>query len=199
MVQGSFRQSVGFAVDGLLDTVVEQRNMRLHLLAALLVTQVGVCLSWAATEQALFLGCVASVFFAELMNSAIERTVDLASLERTENGRRAKDSAAAAVLVLAVGSAGVLFSLVVARSAMVFADPGVIGRQVLVGVPMTLGCAGMLAQHRLARTLGSAVALGTWAASWWWAASPTFQVVALLLLALGFATGRRARQQKSPG
>ena len=43
-----------------------------------------------------------AVVAAELINTAVERTVDLASEEYTENGKVAKDTAAGAVLVCAI-------------------------------------------------------------------------------------------------
>ena len=43
-----------------------------------------------------------AVVAAELVNTAVERTVDLASEEYTKNGKIAKDTAAGAVLVCAI-------------------------------------------------------------------------------------------------
>lgn len=44
----------------------------------------------------------ALVVAAELVNTAVERAVDLASRERTEKGKIAKDTAAGAVLICAI-------------------------------------------------------------------------------------------------
>lgn len=54
------------------------------------------------TQFAIIFLANALVVSLELVNTAVERTVDLASTEWTDNGRAAKDTAAGAVLVSAI-------------------------------------------------------------------------------------------------
>lgn len=75
--------------------------MRFHVLAALAAVLAGVWLRLSRGEW-LWIGlAVALVWAAELLNTAVERLVDLVSPERHPLAKAAKDTAAGAVLVLA--------------------------------------------------------------------------------------------------
>lgn len=89
-----------------------QRNMRIHALAALVVITAGLVDNLASWEWAAVVGCIALVWAAELLNSALEALCDRITTEPDEHIRRAKDAAAGAVLVCA------LISMIVA--ALVF-------------------------------------------------------------------------------
>ncbi len=104
-----------FAARGVLAAAVSQRNMRLHLVAAVLVATFGSAFPLGMAEQLALLSSVFLVPAAEVLNTALEAAVDLAGAGPDERARRAKDAAAGAVLVLAVGAAAV-FALVVARN-----------------------------------------------------------------------------------
>jgi len=79
--------------------------MRIHAVIALLVVVCGFIFDISRTEWMLCVLCFGLVFGAELINSAIERVVDLASPDRHELAKNAKDMSAGAVLVCAVFSA----------------------------------------------------------------------------------------------
>ena len=104
----TFFQSVLYAWDGLIHTAVHQRNMRMHLIAAILVGLVGSGIPLGLAEKVTMIFCVLLVLFAEVLNSALEQLVDLATDVQHENARHAKDAAAAGVLVLAIGSMVIL-------------------------------------------------------------------------------------------
>jgi len=100
---GGLASAFGHALRGLREVAAE-RNMRLHLLA-------GTAVGLGGTELPLPLGsrlalhlCTALVIGAEAFNSALEALVDLQTVELHPQARRAKDAAAGAVLVLAVGA-----------------------------------------------------------------------------------------------
>ncbi len=108
---GAFR----FAGRGVLEAARSQRNMRLHLVAAVLVATFGSAFRLGVAEQ---LGLLTSVFLvvaAEVLNTSLEAAVDLAGDRPDERARLAKDAGAGAVLVASVGAAAV-FVLVVARN-----------------------------------------------------------------------------------
>ena len=108
---GAFR----FAGRGVLDAALLQRNMRLHLVAAVLVAIFASAVPLGLAEQ---LGLLASIFLvlsAEVLNTAIEAVVDLTTGELNERARVAKDAAAGAVLLLAVGAVAV-FAVVLTRN-----------------------------------------------------------------------------------
>jgi diacylglycerol kinase (ATP) len=133
-IGGSFR----FAARGILDAALVQRNMRIHLVAAGLVATFGSAVPLGIAEQLALLLCVFVVLAAEVMNSALEAAVDLTTGEADERARRAKDAAAGAVLVLAVGAV-VVFSVVLIRDwdLLQSARSGV-GRVFAVGIPLVV-------------------------------------------------------------
>lgn len=161
---GSFRH----AASGLLHTVLHQRNMRIHVLAALLVGLVGGGLPLGLAEKVTLVFCVVLVFFAEMLNSALEQLVDLATSSFDERARLTKDIAAAAVLILAIGTVVIFAAILVHNALLVLAHLDAVRRQVLLGVPLVL-CAGvLLADTPKPRALDAAAALAAlalWAAT----------------------------------
>jgi len=79
-----------------------QRNMRIHLVVAVLAIIACAVLRCTAVEWAVVLVLIGLVIAAELFNTAIEAAVDLASPDIHPLAKRAKDVAAGAVLVLAI-------------------------------------------------------------------------------------------------
>ena len=78
--------------------------MRIHLVAAALVVVAGCIFKVGRGEWiALVLSC-ALVLSMEIVNTALEAVVDLASPDIHPLARKAKDCAAAAVLVSAIGA-----------------------------------------------------------------------------------------------
>lgn len=79
-----------------------QRNLRIHALATVLVTALGLVDNITAWEWCAVLGCIALVWAAELLNSALEILCDRITTEPDEHIRLAKDAAAGAVLICAI-------------------------------------------------------------------------------------------------
>lgn len=103
----SFVRSVGYAVSGIVEAFRTQRNMRIHGVAALLAIAAGMTVSLNAVEWCVILITIALVIGLELVNTALEHAVDLASPERRPLARSAKDAAAGAVLVAALMSVAI--------------------------------------------------------------------------------------------
>jgi diacylglycerol kinase (ATP) len=112
--------------------------MRVHLLAALLVGLVGSGIPLGLAERVTLIFCVLLVFFAEILNSALEALVDLATQAFDEKARVTKDAAAAAVLVLSIGSVVIFAALVVHNWTTVLSEGPRIRRQVFLGLPLVL-------------------------------------------------------------
>ena len=72
---------------------------RQEALLALLLIPLAIWLGEGAVERALLIGCVLLVLIVELINSAIEATVDRISLELHPLAKRAKDIGSAAVMI----------------------------------------------------------------------------------------------------
>lgn len=92
------------ACHGLTYAFSSQRNMKIHLVVALLAIAAGIIFGIAPIEWAVLAICIALVFAFECMNTALEATVDLVSPDYAELAKHAKDCAAGAVLVCALGS-----------------------------------------------------------------------------------------------
>ena len=103
------------ALEGIAHTVRHQRNMRNYAAAAVLITCAGLWLGLPPLEWAVLAIAFAVVFAAELMNSAIEATVDLVTQEWHELAKVAKDAAAGAVLISAAGALAASLLIIGAR------------------------------------------------------------------------------------
>jgi diacylglycerol kinase len=93
--------SFKFAFNGLKVMFLEEHNSRIHLVAAVLAILAGFLLRISAIEWVLLLVVTGFVFISELFNSALENLADHLSPGKSENIGKAKDLAAAAVLVSA--------------------------------------------------------------------------------------------------
>lgn len=199
---GTFSQSVLHAWSGLVHTVVHQRNMRMHVLAALLVGLVGSGIPLGLAEKVTMIFCVLLIFFAEILNSALEQLVDLAIQQFDEKARLTKDAAAAGVLVLAIGTV-VIFAAVLVNNWSVIASHGAaIERQVGLGVPLTV-CAGALMHTRprppIIDVLLFFAAVGLLAALAPYSESYVFSAMTFgLLVLVAAAAHSRARHQRTP-
>lgn len=97
-----FVRNVGLALSGIGLAVRTQRHMQVHCVAAAIVVGLGLYLSLDAIRWSLIVFAIGLVVSAELMNTAIEQAVDLASPERHPLAKTAKDVAAGAVLAAAL-------------------------------------------------------------------------------------------------
>jgi diacylglycerol kinase len=91
-----------YAFRGLWHALRTQRNARVHLACACVVTIAGLLLRLSASEFALLYVAIAGVFIAEMFNTVIEICVDLARPEYDPLAGLAKDVAAGAVLLSAL-------------------------------------------------------------------------------------------------
>jgi undecaprenol kinase len=105
MKASRFFHSFQFAVQGIGAALKREQNMRLHFLAALVVIGAGIWSGLSKGEWIIVLLLIGGMVALEMMNSAIERVVDLASPDIHPLAKEAKDIAAGAVLVFAAASA----------------------------------------------------------------------------------------------
>ncbi len=84
-----------------------ERNLRVHAVIAAVVIVAGAVLRLPAAAWAVLFLAIALVVVAELLNAAVETVVDLVSPADHPLAKRAKDVAAAAVLVAAAGAVAV--------------------------------------------------------------------------------------------
>lgn len=100
-----FIDSVNCAIEGIIHTARTQKHMRRHFLAALFIFPLALIFKVTEIEFILISLTISFVLFAELMNTAVEVVVDMVSPEYHPMAKIAKDAAAGAVLVAAIGSA----------------------------------------------------------------------------------------------
>ncbi|MFN2285424.1 MAG: diacylglycerol kinase family protein [Anaerolineae bacterium] len=92
------------AGEGLLHAIRTQRNFRIHLVATVLVVIMGMWLGLPGTSWAILVLMIGMVLVTEMMNTAAEALVDLASPDYHPLAKLVKDVAAGAVLVIAITS-----------------------------------------------------------------------------------------------
>lgn len=96
--------SFKYAISGIITGFKEERNMKIHILAVIIVVILGIALKINKTEWIICLILFGVVISAELFNTAIETVVDIAMPEINEKARIAKDVSAGAVLIQAISS-----------------------------------------------------------------------------------------------
>lgn len=97
-------RSFVYAFEGLLYTMHTQRNMRFHIWFAILMLAFNVSFEIPFYEKALLLIVICLVPAFEIINTSIESQADFVGPEKHELIKRAKDTAAAAVLVVALAA-----------------------------------------------------------------------------------------------
>ncbi|OQY22188.1 MAG: hypothetical protein B6I34_06250 [Anaerolineaceae bacterium 4572_32.1] len=103
----SLPASFRWAFAGLWHAIRTQRNIRIHILASAAVTAMGLWLGLDATRWTVLILTIALVFFAELINTVIETTIDLVTTEYHPLAKAAKDTAAGAVLVTSMAAVAI--------------------------------------------------------------------------------------------
>lgn len=97
-------RSFAFAIEGIIHSLKYERNIKIHLAAAIVVIILGVLYNISRFEWLFIILAIGGMISFELMNTAIERVVNLVTLDRHPLAKQAKDVAAGAVLIYAVMS-----------------------------------------------------------------------------------------------
>ncbi|MBX9631349.1 MAG: diacylglycerol kinase [Burkholderiales bacterium] len=88
-----------YSVDGIRAAYRHEDAFRQEVLLALVLLPVALFMPTSGIGKALLMGSVLLVLIVELLNSAVEATVDRISLENHRLAKRAKDIGSAAVLL----------------------------------------------------------------------------------------------------
>ncbi len=97
-------RSVGFALQGIRVLWTTQPNARIHAMATICVVVAGWYCQVSRTDWLALVLAMAMVWVAEALNTGIELAVDLASPAQHPLAGKAKDVAAAGVLLASVGA-----------------------------------------------------------------------------------------------
>jgi diacylglycerol kinase (ATP) len=103
----SLFQSFDFAAEGVVHAVRTQRNLWIHFAIAIAVLVAAIGFGATKLELAVLLLAITFVLVAELVNTAVEAVVDVASTSFDPMAKIAKDIAAGAVLVAALNALAV--------------------------------------------------------------------------------------------
>jgi diacylglycerol kinase len=94
-----------YAFKGIFRTIANERNLRIHITCVVYMVSILLSTDWftlSRTDWAVLMLACSGVIGGEIVNTAIENAVNLASKEYTEYGKIAKDAAAGAVLISAM-------------------------------------------------------------------------------------------------
>lgn len=94
-------ESFNHAIAGFIHAIRTQKNMQLHLIAAIFVLGFSLFFDLSRVELALVIIAISFVIFAELINTAVEVVIDILTQDYSFKARIAKNISAAAVVVTA--------------------------------------------------------------------------------------------------
>ena len=94
-----------YSLAGLAAAARHEDAFRMELILVAVLSPVALWLGETGVERALLIGCLLLVLIVELLNSAIEATVDRISFENHRLAKRAKDIGSAAVMLSLVNAA----------------------------------------------------------------------------------------------
>jgi diacylglycerol kinase (ATP) len=91
--------SFNFAFEGIIHVLRTQRNLRIHFAVAIGVLVIALLVNVTKVELIMLLLSITFVLIAEMLNSAIEAAIDIATTSFDPMAKLAKDIAAGAVLI----------------------------------------------------------------------------------------------------
>lgn len=100
----TWAQSANLAIEGIIYAARTQRHMRYHFYAALSALVLSLVLNITRIEFILLCMAIVLVLVTEMLNTAIEVTVDMISEEYHPMAKIAKDIAAGVVLIASIGA-----------------------------------------------------------------------------------------------
>ncbi|TMW73854.1 diacylglycerol kinase family protein [Alteribacter natronophilus] len=95
-------KSFQYASEGIRHTWVHEQNFRIHSILGALVITAGWIINVSVVEQALLILVIGGVLGLELINTALERSVDMVTSEYRLEAKIIKDVAAGAVMVFSI-------------------------------------------------------------------------------------------------
>lgn len=98
----SFFLSFKYAFEGIVSAFKKERNLKIHFGIAVVVMILGVLFKLHKLEWLILILTIGIMIVLELINTSIERTIDLITEDYHPLAKQAKDIAAAACLVFAI-------------------------------------------------------------------------------------------------
>ncbi|MBH0158495.1 MULTISPECIES: diacylglycerol kinase family protein [Fictibacillus] len=91
-----------FAFTGIIATFKSEQNFRIHTFVSVIVIIFAIALDFSKERFVLLFIVIGIVLSLELVNTAIESTIDLITEKKHPLAKKAKDAAAGAVLVFSI-------------------------------------------------------------------------------------------------
>src|SRR5881397_4054650 len=113
----SVLESFNYAIEGVIHVLRTQRNMRIHFAVAVAVIVISVAVGVSKMELIVLLISIAFVLIAEMINTAIEGTIDAATTSFDPMAKLAKDIAAGAVLIASVNAVAIGYLVFAGKTA----------------------------------------------------------------------------------
>ena len=95
----NFFKNTSYAIKGLIDLIKNENSFKIELIITLLLLPIIIFIDTTLTNKALMFVTLMGMILAETTNSAIERVVDLVTLEHHDMAGRAKDAGSAIVFI----------------------------------------------------------------------------------------------------
>jgi diacylglycerol kinase (ATP) len=111
----SILQSFNFAIEGIIHVLRTQRNMRIHFAISVAVLIAALAVGVRRLELVALLIAISFVLIAEMLNTALEAGIDVATTSFDPLAKLAKDIAAGAVLIATVNAVAVGYLVFVER------------------------------------------------------------------------------------
>ncbi len=111
----SVLQSFNFALEGIIHVLRTQRNLRIHFVIAALVLVAALVVGVSRLELVALLMAISFVLITEMINSALEAEIDVATTSFDPLAKLAKDIAAGAVLIATINAVAVGYLVFVDR------------------------------------------------------------------------------------
>jgi diacylglycerol kinase (ATP) len=111
----SVLQSFNFAFEGIIHVLRTQRNMRIHFAIAVVVLIAALAVGVRRLELVALLIAISFVLIAEMLNTALEAGIDVATTSFDPLAKLAKDISAGAVLIATVNAVAVGYLVFVER------------------------------------------------------------------------------------
>jgi diacylglycerol kinase (ATP) len=118
----SIIESFNYAIEGVIHVLRTQRNMRIHFAVAVVVLVVAVAVGVSRLELIALLLAITFVLVAEMINTAVEGTIDAATTSFDPLAKLAKDIAAGAVLIASINAVAVGYLVFAGKAADKSAD-----------------------------------------------------------------------------
>lgn len=108
-------ESFNFAFEGIIHVLRTQRNMRIHFAVAVAVLIAAFATGVSKLELIALLLAIAFVLIAEMINTAVEAAIDVATTSFDPMAKLAKDIAAGAVLIATIVAVAIGYIVFVSR------------------------------------------------------------------------------------